>query len=323
MGRGLCAVLLCAAATLPAQSRRAEPSPADAAIAAGRLDAAEEALYAAVRRSPREPSARGALGDYLAARGRIRAGSVLLEEARQFGGDPRRIEPRLTPLYARLGEWRMLDGLTFGGLDEPSRDRVRWLIKNPPGTRGADSTTLTLEPNDASGLGRVQLRIGGVELAADIDPTSDDVIVPRRALPGEAVQLFGSTPAGASAVALELRLGSLVLTNVPIRIEGDAAAVRLGLGWLAQLMPTVDPIARTLRLRAPPERSTPQAPRLVPPEPAGEALPLLFGFPGVRIVARVGSAPIALESAAGRAALRGARWTLDPVRGAIYRESPR
>ncbi len=197
------------------------------------------------------------------------------------------------------------------------------MIKNPPGSRGADSATLALEPNDASGLGRLRLSIGGVALVADIDPTSDDIIVPLRALPGEVLQLFGSTPAGASAAALELRLGTLVLTNVPIRIEGDAAAVRIGLGWLAQLMPTVDPVARTVRLRAPPAPATPQSPRVVPPEPAGEPLPVLFGFPGVRMVARVGSAPVALESAGGRAALRGTRWTLDPARGAVYRETPR
>ncbi len=90
---GLCAVALLGAVTLPAQSRRVERSAADASIAVGRLDAAEQELYAAVRRAPREPSARGALGEFLASRGRIRAGSVLLEEARQFGADPRRIEP--------------------------------------------------------------------------------------------------------------------------------------------------------------------------------------------------------------------------------------
>ncbi|HEY4659712.1 MAG TPA: hypothetical protein VIH11_09400, partial [Gemmatimonadaceae bacterium] len=56
-------------------------------------------------------------------------------------------------------------------------------------------------------------------------------------------------------------------------------------------------------------------------EPArGEALAILLGFPGVRLVARPGQSPVALESAAGRAALRGARWTFDLRRGAVVVE---
>ena len=66
---------------LGAQQLRVDVSAAEVAISQGRLDDAERELYAASRRAPREPSARGALGTLLAARGHFRIGAVLLEEA--------------------------------------------------------------------------------------------------------------------------------------------------------------------------------------------------------------------------------------------------
>ena len=60
---------------------------ADSLLAAGRVTAAESLYYAASSASPRDPGPRAALGRYLAARGALRIGAVLLEEARVFGGD--------------------------------------------------------------------------------------------------------------------------------------------------------------------------------------------------------------------------------------------
>ena len=63
---------------------------ADTLLIAGRIFAAESLYYIAVRRAPRDPVARLALGRYLAQRGALKVGAVLMEEARYFGGDPTR-----------------------------------------------------------------------------------------------------------------------------------------------------------------------------------------------------------------------------------------
>lgn len=63
------------------------PSRADSMLAVGRLRAAEDALYAAVAAAPRTPAPRGALGRYLASRGRFPIAQVLYEEALRFGAD--------------------------------------------------------------------------------------------------------------------------------------------------------------------------------------------------------------------------------------------
>jgi hypothetical protein len=100
-------------------------------------------------------------------------------------------------------------------------------------------------------------------------------------------------------------IGAQSLSNVPVRLEQDARP-RIGLDVLASLTPTFDLAARRLTLRG-----------VMPRPPAGDQVPLLLGFPGVRIVPRRGEPPVALESPAGRSALRGARWTFDARHGAI------
>src|SRR5476649_2644834 len=78
-------VALVAAAPLAAQEvRPTSPSAADLAIAQGRLDDAEQLLFAASSRATHEPSARGALGIFLASRGKLKIGAVLLEAARRL-----------------------------------------------------------------------------------------------------------------------------------------------------------------------------------------------------------------------------------------------
>ena len=68
---------------------------ADTLLIAGRVFAAESLYYIAVRRGPRDPVARLALGRYLAQRGALKVGAVLMEEARFFGGDPTRVAVEL------------------------------------------------------------------------------------------------------------------------------------------------------------------------------------------------------------------------------------
>jgi hypothetical protein len=84
----LCAALVLAVAAGPvhAQERSILPrTEADALLDAGRWPEAEEMLYAAVRAQPRDPLPRAYLGRYLAMKGALKPGLVLIEEAGQFG----------------------------------------------------------------------------------------------------------------------------------------------------------------------------------------------------------------------------------------------
>ena len=107
------------------------------------------------------------------------------------------------------------------------------------------------------------------------------------------------------AVVFDVAIGDLRLTNVPARLSPGARPA-IGLDVLAALTPTFDAASHLLTLR---QRA---------PSPSGEPLPILLAFPGVTFVARARQAPVAIESAAGRAALRGSRWTIDLRRGAIF-----
>lgn len=89
-------LLMLSAAALSAQGMNpagvAVPSRADSMLAAGRLAAAEQALYAAADARPRAPELRGALGAYLASRGRFRIAEILFQEAQRFGANPRTVQ---------------------------------------------------------------------------------------------------------------------------------------------------------------------------------------------------------------------------------------
>src|ERR1051325_8633618 len=88
---------LLVAAAMPAAAQRA--NGADSLLAAGNLVGAESSYYASVRVRPRDPQARRQLGRFLAERGALRVGAVLLEEARQFGADPATGARDLVPLH--------------------------------------------------------------------------------------------------------------------------------------------------------------------------------------------------------------------------------
>ncbi|MDB4883044.1 MAG: hypothetical protein JWL95_1810 [Gemmatimonadetes bacterium] len=84
----MCAMALLASVARLADAQRGSVlprGPADALLDAGRWSEAEELLYAAVRAQPREPVARANLGRYLAMKGALKPGLVLIEEARLFG----------------------------------------------------------------------------------------------------------------------------------------------------------------------------------------------------------------------------------------------
>jgi hypothetical protein len=80
-------------------------SRADALLDAGRWTEAEEMLYADARSHPREPEARARLGRYLAMKGALRPGLVLVDEAVEFGLETRTARALAAPIRTLLS-WR-------------------------------------------------------------------------------------------------------------------------------------------------------------------------------------------------------------------------
>src|SRR5689334_23642232 len=89
-----------------ASAQRALPvSRADALLDAGRWPEAEELLYADARAHPRDPEARARLGRYLAMKGALRIGLVLVDEAVEFGLETPTARAVAAPIRTLLG-WR-------------------------------------------------------------------------------------------------------------------------------------------------------------------------------------------------------------------------
>ena len=78
---------------------------ADALLDAGRWPEAEDAFYAQSRVHPREPVARAALGRYLAMKGALVPGTILIEEAQKFGLDASVARTLLAP-WRSVQRWR-------------------------------------------------------------------------------------------------------------------------------------------------------------------------------------------------------------------------
>ena len=312
MLRAVCALLLTSTLALPAARAQQAPDPfarADSLLRRGDMRRAEDIYYAAVRHQPRDPVARLALGRYLAARGALKVGAVLMEESRFFGGDARTVARDLAPVYARLGDYRALASLPGSPLTVAERVRATWLQENPERLDGPDSLTVPLLP-DERGLGGVALVVGSDTLHAVIDPGATGLVLDTSWTARPGVKVFrGRTDTDRrtfAGVALGARLGALTVVNAPVRFapmtRGDA---RIGLDLLGRLAPTFDPVARTLTLRRTGRLTTPAA---------GEAVPTV-AYPGELLLVRSGDA-VSLGSARGRQML-GGRWTWDARRGVL------
>ena len=99
------ALLVLAPATSRAQAGVLPRSAVASLIDAGRWTEAEEALSARVRARPRDPIARARLGRYLAMKGALRPGLVLVEEAGEFGLPSTTVRALATPIRTLL-DWR-------------------------------------------------------------------------------------------------------------------------------------------------------------------------------------------------------------------------
>jgi len=99
------ALLALAPATSRAQDGILPRSDVESLIDAGRWTEAEERLYASVRARPRDPIARARLGRYLAMKGALRPGLVLVEEAGEFGLPSSTVRALAMPIRTLL-DWR-------------------------------------------------------------------------------------------------------------------------------------------------------------------------------------------------------------------------
>ena len=93
--------------TAHAQRAQLPRTRADMLLESGLWPQAEEAYYAQSSARPRDPIARAELGRYLAMKGAVRPGTVLIEEALQFGLDSTLAHRLLAPWRSVLG-WRDL-----------------------------------------------------------------------------------------------------------------------------------------------------------------------------------------------------------------------
>ncbi|HUF25776.1 MAG TPA: hypothetical protein VMM18_02245 [Gemmatimonadaceae bacterium] len=306
------AVIAAALAPLPLGAQRNLVVHADSLLSSGRVLAAETLYYQASRERPRDPAARLALGRYLAARGALRVGAVLMEEARYFGGDPAVIAAQLAPVYARLGEWRALASLPGSSLSYAERARAEFLREEKGTVTGPDTTTLPYTPEGGPVLGSILMAIGDDTVEARIDPTVQGLVLDSTWAGREELRIFKSqfdTDISLfAAVAPRISIGATTVTQVPARFDMTSGPrnVRLGLDVLAAMTPTFDPTARTVTLR-----------RAVPPPGAmvGVRHQTLTYPSGVWIID--GNGIRFLTSESGRELIGGARWTLDARRGEI------
>lgn len=297
-----------------AQAPAVRPAAADVARATGDVDETERALYAAVRRAPREPSARGALGAWLASRGQLRTGAVLLEEARLFGGDASAIAARLVHVYSWLRDWSSLAALTASPLSAGEKIRAAALADRGSEVIGADSVVVPFAPLEVGALGRLPMVIGSDTLWAEVDPQVEGLVLPGLARGAGIVEIVGEDRRGMVLIVREISLGVLTMRNVPARIDASLGVgrARLGFDLFAMLAPTVDARAGTVTLR----RSGRVDERI-----GVAGIAFVLGFPGVQLAARRGAPMAPIASPAGRSALRGRPWTVDIRRGVIWVQS--
>lgn len=174
-----------------------------------------------------------------------------------------------------------------------------------PYTRSAAAAaeiTLPMRPSRTPGLlGAVEVqtsRSGRDAFTADIDANVTGAVL------GVAVASRIGLRRGQSLD--ELWLGARRLTAVPVRVDSTLGSdeLRLGLDLLWALEPLFDERAGTLTLGRRAAGGVSQ-------------IPWLLTFPGLQMVPQVGEPPVRIESAAGRALLRGRRWQIDPRQATI------
>lgn len=164
---------------------------------------------------------------------------------------------------------------------------------------GAGSeTTVSLRPSrDPRSFGTIPVRRSRATsetYEADVDPNVSGITMGRGA-----AQRFGVER---GRPLDELWIGERRAQRIAVRVDSLSAPdeIRLGLDVLWNFQPLFDEGAGTLTLG-----------RAISAASVGQQIPWLLTFPGLQLVPVVGRAPVRIESAAGRALLRGARWQID------------
>ncbi len=292
---------------------------ADALLRQGQIFRAETLYYYAARSEPRNAIPRLALGRYLASRGALRVGAVLLEEARLFGGDRKLIAQHLAPLYARLGDYRALSALPSSPLDYAERTRAEWLSEHEEATTGPDSVVIALVGSVGSPLGQMRITIGSDTLLATIDVAITGLVLDTAWAGRKGVRVFRSSAEpnvrNAAGVALSVGLGGpagLVRSGIPATFAPTESprTARIGLDVIEDFAPTwtrSGSTGGTLILR--------KAGKAPPPSATAERIPILIREHDVTLV-RLGGSMSSLATQAAQGAL-ASRWTLDVRHGEI------
>ncbi|HET9011584.1 MAG TPA: hypothetical protein VFN38_07185 [Gemmatimonadaceae bacterium] len=119
-------------------------SRADVLLDAGLWPQAEEAYYAQSRVRPRAPAPRAALGRYLAMKGAVLPGTILIEEALKFGLDSTMARALLKP-WKSVMEWRAIATIRADSVVRvrPPRDSTALFQLPLPPRPAADGTPRT------------------------------------------------------------------------------------------------------------------------------------------------------------------------------------
>jgi hypothetical protein len=131
-----------AATAVPATPAPSLPiTRADVLLQAGRWTEAEDAFYAQSRIKPREPLARAALGRYLAMKGAVIPGTILIQEAQKFGLDPATARALLAP-WGEVQSWRVAT------MRDPSAGAMSLFVRPPRDTMALFQMPLPRGPNE-------------------------------------------------------------------------------------------------------------------------------------------------------------------------------
>ena len=288
---------------------------ADSLLRRGRVFAAETLYYYATRKTPRDPGARLALGRYLAARGALKIGATLMEEALYFGADKKTVATYLAPVYEKLGNYKALSTLPSSPLPYAQRSRAEWLAEKAPLVDGPDSAAVPLGVSDSTSLGEIALVIDGDTLHAVLDTRVQGIVLDTAWLHRKAIKRFASTYdndwRNIAGVALTAHIGPFTLTNTPVTFTatGEGARARVGLDLLASMAATFDQRSATITLRREGRISD---------DAAGERIPTLTYPGGLWLIRRDGLWPLTGTMARGIIGAR--RWTVNARRGELVVE---
>lgn len=172
---------------------------------------------------------------------------------------------------------------------------------------GAEVTVPLTPARDPRSFGSIPVRPrrGASDVfAAAVDPNVSGVTMGRGV-----ARRFDAEP---SRPLPELWIGERRFQRVAVRVDSLAGVdeIRIGLDVLWNLQPLFDERAGTLTLGRRIATSS------------GQQIPWVLTFPGLLLVPEVGQPPVRIESARGRALLRGTSWQID-VRAATIRVDPR